>query len=274
MYKIHRKIIHAALLFIPFILVFALKVAPGSFTTQYIPIGHPQDLGFSLTCSDVGAKYAIVKVMSPEIQTPLCDGYMALPDTSWFKIGDSETLFVDSSDYARSKIWTDIPLREELYNQHFDVKVFISANSNGMFQSAIISNYFIETEPKANPSKPPLGELGVAPSILECDIKNTTGVFTVFNNDTLSHNYEIAVRIPVRRSQKFPNISPGFDAISNTGLLSVSPSNFKLVSHSKIQISLRLISAASFEKSTEAILFITADNGIKNFVRVKFEVGE
>ena len=274
MSKIYKKIIFFAVFFGVFWLIFALKVAPGSFTTQNIPLGHPQDLGFPLVCSDVGAEYAIVKVMSPEIKTPSCDGYRPLPDTSWFQIENSGTLFVDSSGYARAKMWTDIPLSDELYNQHFHIRVFITSNSNGMFQPAIISNFFIETEPKSNPAKPPAGKIGVAPSVLKFYMKNTRNLFTIFNNDSSSHNYAITVRKPVSESQSFPNLSPGFYSLKDTGSVLISPSKVKINPHSEIQISVRLISAASLNKPTEAILLVSADDSTKNFVRIKFEMDE
>jgi len=249
----------------------ALQVAPGSFTTQNVPPGETQDLGVSLVCSVEGVKYVLAEVIPPEVDTPRCSGYRALPDVDWFILEAGVTLYIDSTGNARSKMLTNLPDLPELYNQHFIVRVFVTAEGGGMFQTAIIPYYFIETPPLANPTVPPAGELAVAPSVIDFNIDNATGSFNVYNNDTISHNYRIEILSPETNSRQFPNISPGFSPIEKISRIAISPIKFKLEARKQREFNVRWLDAATNNSKTEAIVLISADNGKQNFVRLKME---
>ncbi|RKZ30880.1 hypothetical protein DRQ33_07515 [bacterium] len=252
--------------------IFAIQVAPGCFTIQKIPLGYPQDMGFSLVCSDVTGEYVIAQIVPPEIEVPGCESYRSLPDTSWFKIGEGETLYVDSTGYARSKMWVEIPQKPELYNQHFVVRIYVTSSANGIFQPAIMVNYFIETPALAEPPVPPAGKLGVAPSVLNIDPDNPVMNFTIYNNDSVAHKYDIAVRTPIKQSRRFANVSPAFSPIPDTSQISISPGQISIPPNDNRSVHIRWLSVSALSESSEAILLITADDGTQNFVRVKLEI--
>jgi len=255
-------------------IIYALKVAPGSFTMQNVPLGQRQDMGVSFVCTAENTDYVFAHILLAFVDMPECDGYRPIPDVSWFIMESGETLYVDSSGIARSKMFTNIPDRPELYNQHFSVRVFVIADDNGIFQPAIVPYYFIETPPLANPPVPPDGELGIAPSVIEMNLNNSTGSFIIFNNDSISHSYEIIVRTPVLNSRKLPDLSPGFSTVLDTSRFNISPAKVKLKPNSRKKISLRWLNIAEEKSLSEALIFITADNGIKNFIRVKLTIDE
>ncbi len=252
-------------------IIIALQVAPGSFTTQNVPLGEAQDRGVSLVCSADGVKYVLAEVIPPEVETPRCSGYRALPDVDWFVLEAGVTLYIDSTGNARSKMSTNIPDLPELYNQHFVVRVFVTAEGGGMFQTAIIPYYFIETPPLENPTMPPAGELAVAPSVIDFTINDVTGSFNVYNNDTIAHNYRIEILPPENNSRQFPNASPGFSPIEKVSKISISSTKFKLNPRRKRELNVRWLDAAANSSKTEAIVLITADDGKQNFVRLKME---
>lgn len=251
--------------------IWALRVSPGSFSTQYVPLGHPQDTGITLVCYAPNAKFVLASVIEPDVKDmPHCVGYRPIPDVSWF-ILDGDTLLCDSSGTARSKMAINIPDKPELYNQHFIVRVFVTAEGNGMFQPAIIPYYFIETPPLENPPVPPAGRHSLAPSVLNLSVKKPTGKFILYNNDSTSHSYILNVRAPERSSRRFPNLTHNFMPIKDTSAVIVSPETTKIAGNAQKTISVRWIRAAAINSPTEAIVLITADDGETNFVRLKMK---
>ncbi len=249
--------------------VLALRISPGSFTVQDIPMGRAQDLGVTLVCNAEDARFVLICIMSPDIpDMPHCVGYAPLPDTTWFHV-DDDTLETDSTGTARSRLIVDIPDRPELYNQHFVVRLFITAAGSGMFQPAIIPYYFIETPPDANPQKPPIGKVAVAPSAIDMTYANPTGTFRIFNNDTLTHFFRLTVRNPQGSSRRFPNLSPNFAQIGDTLSLMVNPESISVSSKQSKNISVRWMKSAALDVPSEAIILIMADDSTSNFVRVR-----
>ncbi len=263
------------LLLLALSLCWAIRVAPGSFSTQYVPLGHPQDLGISLVCTVDRGKFVRVSVIGPDAaDMPHCVGYRPLPEVEWFVVEGGDSLPTDSSGTARAKMWVDIPDRPELYNQHFVVRLFVTSPAGGMFQAAVIPYYFIETPPLAEPPVPPAGILAVAPSVVDIDPAEGVGSFVVFNNDTISHSYTLVVRRPLRHSRRFPNLSPGFVALDDTLDVQFSPEALRIDGGGRKEVSVRWREAASARSPTEAIILLTSDDGTTNFVRVKLRVGD
>ena len=255
-------------------ITFALRVAPGSFSTQYVPLGHPQDLGITLVCNGEGAKFIAVAVIGPESEDlPHCVGYDPLPETEWFVV-DDDTFAVDSVGDARSKLAVNIPDKPEHYNQHFIVRLFVTGGGSGMFQPAIIPYYFVETPPKANPLVPPLGILAIAPSVVDLNADIPTGDFVIYNNDTTKHTYSLIVRKPEKTSRRFPNLSYSSEAIHDTTTLTIFPKTIRIPAKQTSKISVRWLEAGAVQTPTEAIILITADDGKTSFVRVKMRLKE
>ena len=249
----------------------ALKVSPGSFTAQDVPLGKVKDLGINLVCSAEGAKFVSVSVMPPNTEMPQCTGYRPLPNIDWFII-DSETLSTDSTGTARSKMKIFIPDSAKFYNQHFIARLFVTASGSGMFQPAIIPYYFIETPPLKNPSVPPDGEIGIAPSTVDLNIKKHSGSFVLFNNDTSTHKYKLTIRTPRGGSRRFPNLSPGFSTIADSTAIVLKSKTVNLKSGKRKNISLDWENSDSIGTPREAILLIESDNGTNNFVRIRMEL--
>lgn len=261
-----------AVVCIPVILtiVWALRVSPASFTAQGVPLGKRHDLGVVLTCSAEGkTNLFVARVMNQAEGVPLSVGYRSIPDTRWFIVESGETLRADTSGVASSRLLVEIPDKPEYYNQHFVVRLFTTGISAGMFQPAMIPYYFLETPPLANPSVPPDGELGVAPSIVELTKSNKDGVFRIYNNDTVEHRYEFVVRTPEERSRRFPNVSPNFLRIDDTTKIEISPPSITLPPQKNTQVKVKWSGKKWSKEDYEAILLITSDNGTTNFVRVR-----
>lgn len=251
-------------------IVSALRVSPASFSAQGVPLGKRYDLGVVLSCSaEKRTNLFVARVMSQAEGTPLSVGYRSIPDIRWFIVESGETLKADTSGVASSRLLVEIPDSPEYYNQHFVVRLFTTGISAGMFQPAMIPYYFLETPPLANPSVPPDGELGVAPSIVELTKSGNNGVFRIYNNDTVGHKYEIVVRTPEERSRRFPNVSPNFLRVDDTTKIEISSLNITLPPREDTQVRVRWAREKWVKENYEAILLITADNGITNFVRVR-----
>ena len=251
----------------------ALKVSPGSFSVQNIPLGQEKDLNITLVCSAEGADYIFVSVLPPGASTPHCTGYEPLPNPSWF-IVDSETLATDSSGTARSKMKIFIPDSQKYYNQHFVVRLFISASGNNMFQPAIIPYYFIETPPLDDTNIIPAGKIAVVPSVLELKKQKNTASFTIFNNDSIAHNYNLSIRKPERSSRRFPNLSPNFSIIDDTTYIKISDDRVNIKGKSKEKIFVELRSSVKINTPKEAILLIESDDGTSNFLRIRIPLDD
>lgn len=254
-------------------MLWALRVSPASFTAQGIPLGKKHDLGVVLTCSaDKKTNVFIARVMTPTEGTPLSVGYRSIPNIEWFIVESGETLKADTNGIASSRLLVEIPDKPEYYNQHFIVRLFTTGVSGGMFQPAMIPYYFLETPPLANPSAPPDGELGVAPSIVELTKSNRSGVFRIYNNDSVEHKYEFVIRKPEDRSRRFPNVSSSFLRIEDTTKIEVLPRSITLSPQKDEQVKVLWTGKEWVSGSFEAILLITADDSTTSFVRVRILV--
>ena len=250
----------------------AVEIAPGCFTSQFVPVGHPQNMGFTFVVRDLQSEFAIVKILPPEQIVFEVEGYSPLPDVNWFHIGEGETLQLDADGSARAKIWTDFPNDERLYNKHFLVQVLVTGKTMGFMEPTIVANYFIETEPRVNPSVPPMGKIGVAPSIVEVSEENPVGEFEVYNNTQSEQTYTMTVRTPQRESRTSVNLSPGFAPIMDTTKFVFFPKNLTIPAHSHRKVSVRWLSAGALSKSTEAIIMLKDEAGNSDFIRLRLKV--
>ncbi len=250
---------------------FGVEVAPGCFTSQFVPVGHPQDLGFSFVVSGVEDSFVTVGILTPEQSLFEVEGYIPLPNTQWFHIGEGKTLYVDKSGVARANMWTDFPDDPRLRNSHFLVQVLVFGGSKGFLEPVIVTNYFIETEPDSNPKAPPFGPVGVAPSIITAPQDNPVAEFTLFNNTDSVRTYSFIVRTPQRESRKAVNLSPGFSPVPDTTKFVFYPREIEILAHARQTVRVRWLEAGAIDPKTEAVIMITDDRGNANFVRFQLE---
>ncbi len=246
-----------------------LKVSPGLFSTQNVPIGEVLDLGISLVVEVDGHGRAIIRKIGDEVEAPQCEGYRSLPNPSWFIVDAGETLQPGADNIIRSKLMTNFPANDELYNQHFVVRLFVTGESEGMFQPAIIPYYFIETPPMANPRVPPAGNLAVAPSVLEFDAKNTAYTIRIYNNTNTAQKISAEIRAPEQSSRRFPNPSPGFYPLNELSKISLSSRSIHLGAKASSEITVRWLDITLAKPQSEAILLLKSDSGNQTFVRIR-----
>ncbi|HDG68035.1 MAG TPA: hypothetical protein ENG11_02680 [candidate division Zixibacteria bacterium] len=254
-------------------LAYGIEVAPGCFTSQYVPVGHPQSLGFSFIVSDTADKFVIVQILPPQQALFGVEGYMPIPDVRWFRIGEGETLRADPDGVFRAQMWTDIPADERFYNKHFLVQALVTGEDLGVWTPVIVVNYFVETEPRKEVSVPPYGDMGVAPSVVEVPAENPVGEFSVFNNTDSAMVYKIVVRTPQRESRRAVNLSPGFAPVPDTSKFVLSPARIKIPPHQSRKVMVRWLSVGALHSDSEAIIMVSDQNGNTDFVRFRVKLG-
>ncbi len=196
-----------------------VSLLPGIVSFDFLPPGVKFDMkaqtGIPLYLPNEN-EYPIVYKMSLEGgKSPehLLPGYTNFPDFSWCRI-EPESIVVQPNDTGEVNLYIDLPNDPKLCNRHWEIGV-VAKSASGMTLSAGAVNFgifpsvrgsvLISTKPD-NTYNPTDVSAVVAPSAkfvpLSAALSGTDYVFTLFNNDTVAHEYTV-------ESYKFPEEGPG-----------------------------------------------------------------
>lgn len=239
-----------------------------------------------------------LNVNPPEQVKPL-KGFLPLPDTTWFRL-KPDSLVVEPYDTGRVNFYIAIPEGEEYRNQAYQVEIHIVRRAyekerTGTTVGIVLGlnlEYFIETSPKPNPSKPPDGVIGVAPS--QFFIRNpsfgkdTTLEFRVYNGDTVEHEYSLSVYVPPPMDTLHIRLdlpaSPAYEWIPAEkkadwislpkDKVKVKPGSSEVVKVVARFPDLGVPWESLMNRGWEGVVAVVPDAGYSRFVRVKYFIVE
>jgi hypothetical protein len=259
----------------------ALGVSPGAFCAQGVPVGEKIDTGTDLKVTNDTDKERTftVKVGGiPAMKAPDLRGYATMPDLSWF-ILDKTELTAPAKGSAAARMSVEIPNDDRYYNQHWGVSCLIEyTGQKGLFQEAIKTVYMFETKSKEDIKGRPLGNLGVAPSIVSIDIadkKASPGKFSIYNNTAETAEYKLTTRIAETKGDGLKlNASPGFTWLPKAVMVKVKKATVKVKAGETASVTVSENVPNSLLTDgckLEGAVFIESDKGDVNFVRVHIE---
>jgi hypothetical protein len=259
----------------------ALGVTPGAFCAQGVPVGQRTDTGVDVTIANDTDKERIFSIKVEKmaaVQDPSLRGYATMPDLSWFALGKTE-LTAPAKGSVSSRIAVNIPDDERYYNQHWGVSCLIEyGGQKGLFQEAVRTVYMFETKSKADVKARPLGDLGVAPSIVSIDLADpamATGSFKIYNNTAETRKYKLSAAVPSASGASLKlNPSPGFTWLPDAATVVLKMTSVSVKPGGTADVSLTQKVPASLLVDgcmLEAVVFIEPDKGQANFVRVHIE---
>lgn len=249
-----------------------IRVGPGSFTINGMPVGVDKNLGIELTIKHFGKveEEYVIEVQKPsEAAEKWLKGYSEIPDTSWFYLEKNE-ISVGPEETGRIKMFLKIPDDEKYYNQHWMVYLKIYNKRKEMFKAVISPNYMIETISKEDIKVAPYGALAVSPSIVDIEKPKQSVKFKIYNNTKYDAVYKMYPYIPAPLSVKQGiSIFPGFAWIEDLSLLNIAPKTIEIKAGrcKKVKLDFNLKNKL-FKK--EVILMIESDKGEVNFIRLHF----
>ena len=249
-----------------------IRISPGVFTARNVPVGEKTSFGVNLLCyndSDSEKRFVVEKSFPSKVKKNWLKGYSDIPDTSFFILDAPETLIAPPGEPARAAMYIDIPDDERFYNQHWAISLVVKEISEGMFQTAIATLYFIETESKGNISSVPFGELAVLPAVVAMEEKK--GEIVLFNNGTTRQKIALTLKEPTLETDGVHiEISDGFKPLP-VDCIKVSPKKLTLAPGKKRTIKLKLKEELPDTISSyECFLMIDGEDA-RNFVRVRVE---
>ncbi|MCD6098826.1 hypothetical protein J7K18_08070 [bacterium] len=266
---IKKAIFSIVLLFLA-VPLFCIRISPGVFTARNVPVGEKTNFGVNLLCyndSDSEKRFVVEKAFPSKVKKNWLKGYIDIPDTSFFVLDAPETLVAPPGEPARAAMYIDIPDDERFYNQHWAVSLIVKEITGSMFQTAIATLYFIETESKENMSSVPFGELAVLPSIVTID--GGRGEFVLFNNDTTRQRISFTLKEPALQSDRVHiEISSGFKPLP-VDCIKVSPKELTIAPGKKRTIKLKLKGELPDTTSSYECFLMIEGEDARNFVRVR-----
>jgi hypothetical protein len=175
----------------------AATISPASFCLEKFDIGMNMELGIDLMLSDIANTGPIhLKTRQPSMDSIL-KGYVPIPDASWFYFLHSK-IIPDKTGVARARMFLKIPNKNKYLNQHWAVHVTAKPPATGIFSMEMVGIYMIETRSSEKISERPYGIIGVVPSRINMDKvipqQKKTATFSIYNNDSMAHTYQISVQ--------------------------------------------------------------------------------
>lgn len=144
----------------------ALRVSPGSFTAMGLPVGKTKDMGVPFTVVNTGQesiKVVLDYVRISTVKQDWLEGYQELPDPTWLHVEAPDTIYLGPKGQASFKLIWNCPDAKDLYNQRW-VAAIIAKSVGGMFQTALVPQYFLETEINDTLETALRGDWGPVPS--------------------------------------------------------------------------------------------------------------
>jgi len=177
--------------------IHAATISPASFCLEKFDIGMNVDLGIDFVMSDVLNTGSIdLKTRQPSKDSML-KGYTPIPDASWFYFLNSK-IVPDKNGFAKARMFLKVPNKNKYLNQHWAVHVVAKPPATGVFGMEMVGIYMIETRSSEKITERPYGIIGVVPSRIHLEKvkfqQKKTAKFTIYNNDTTSHTYQISVQ--------------------------------------------------------------------------------
>ncbi len=281
-------------LYLAFVLVFLLvmsfcfnshagiMVSPGAFTMQNAGIGKDMDLGIDLIITNSSRVEQVFTARSivPSQATKWLKGYGEIPDASWFYFPEDK-IKIKANGTGKLRMHLKIPAEEKYLNQHWIVFVEVTtlAEEGTMFKMSVRPNYMIETKSEADIKVRPYGALGLVPSMVKAgDViagKNRKANFKVYNNDSVSHTYQIASYIPNASSAKQDiSVSPGYEWVKEISWVRPTETQIKLNPGEvkDVHLNIRIPEGSNYsDQGWESVVFVEPDKGLSGFVRVLIE---
>jgi hypothetical protein len=259
----------------------ALGVSPGAFCAQGVPVGEKTDTGVDMKIGNDTDKERIFSIKvgdMPAMKGLALRGYTTLPDLAWFVL-DKNELTAPGKGSVTSRITISVPDDEKYYNQHWGVSCLIEySEQKGLFQEAIKTVYMFETKSKADIKGRPLGDLGVAPSIVSIDTaskKTSSATFRIYNNTSEAREYKLISRIPEVTGDNLKlNASPSFTWLPDANLVTLKKTVVKIKAGEMAEVTVSQgVPQAMLTDGCklEGAVFVESDRGEVNFVRVQIE---
>ncbi|MBF0451730.1 MAG: hypothetical protein HQK75_13580 [Candidatus Magnetomorum sp.] len=177
--------------------IHAATISPASFCLEKFDIGMNMNLGIDFVMSDVKNTGNIdLKTRQPSMDNIL-KGYLPIPDASWFYFLNPK-IVPDKSGAAKARMFLKIPNENKYLNQHWAVHVTAKPPAMGVFAMEMVGVYMIETKASEKIIERPYGPIGIVPSriyvknIVPRKMKSTS--FSIYNNDSVSHTYQVSVQ--------------------------------------------------------------------------------
>ncbi len=186
----------------------SVEILPAIVSFDFIPPGYDFDMRkkagvpiYIPNNNDVSMEFS-VSLTASKPPDALLPGYENFPDLSWCRVEPAKVK-VEPGDTGEVNLIFRIPPDSGYYNQYWELGVVVQSSrvvsvSTPQVQFGILpsirGSYLISTTPK--PGINPKGRLtGIAPSAawLTKDeaIKGKELTFTIYNNDTVAHDYVI-----------------------------------------------------------------------------------
>ncbi len=181
----------------------AIKVSPAVFTARNVPLGKMVPLGLELKVyndSDDTMSYTL-EVVKPANGVTLLEGYSPIASKDFFVVeGGESSLAVPPKSVASRMMFSNIPEKDEFYNQMWAVSVVVTGGS-GMFKTAVATKYYIET-PSRETKSPPFGEVATMPSAVHFQKDENRATFKLLNNGNEPKSFVIEPFVPDAASDR------------------------------------------------------------------------
>lgn len=237
----------------------SIRMSPGAFTAQGVPIGTKHDLRVPLVIQlDENSEKSIEFISEPlspsEVRESWLDGYEEIPDPDYLIIDGEHPIVAHPDSPVVRRMFIEFPNDSSLLNRHFLVQLRVGPKkTEGVFQTVLIGSYLIETKSSVNRFTHTGGEhLTIAPSVLNLD-SSGKGIIRVYNNDKIGRRFEIIPKYVKNERALTVNISGGFQE-GDIDLVKTNPSNAKISPGGFIDVEIEY-KPNTIEKDTEIILW-------------------
>ncbi len=284
--KLYLALVLVFLLVMPFCLnsYAGIMVSPGAFTMQNANIGEDMDLGLDLIINNSSSTEQVFttrSIVPSQAAKEWLKGYGEIPDASWFYFPEDK-IKIKANGTGKLRMHLKIPDEEKYLNQRWMVFVEVTSaaeEEGAMFKLSVKPGYMIETKSKAAIKEKPYGILGLAPSIVKAETvvagKNRKVNFKLYNNDSVSHTYQITPYIPKASSARQDiSVSPGYEWVKEISWVRPIQTQIKLNPGEvkDVYLDIRLPEGSKYsDQGWESVVFVEPDKGLSEFVRVLIE---
>lgn len=197
------------LLFVSLVFATSIEILPGIASFDFLPIGYSFDMkktsGTMIAIpnhNDVPIQYQVLFSNNKEVGS-LLPGYANFPDISWCKVIPDTPIWVQPHDTGWVNLVINIPNKPEYLNQYWELGVVVTPLQGMSMQvggvqigitPTVMGSFLISTMPAADVN-PKGRKTGITPSAVNITtddaIKGRRFTFTIFNNDSVAHEYHI-----------------------------------------------------------------------------------
>ncbi|RKZ30726.1 hypothetical protein DRQ36_04475 [bacterium] len=252
----------------------AIKVSPGVFTVNNVPVGENTLLGIELKVhnnSDEVQQYEVSVIAPPETGNIL-EGYIPIPNTEFFYIEGENEFEVPPRTVESRKMYCSIPDTTIYYNQKWEVSVTVSAGK-GMLRTAVGTRYFIETVPKETETAP-YGDIGLSPSAITFGPEKLEGKVKIYNSTEKKLDLELTPYIPEVKESGGITIRPavlGSFSEALFGVIEIEPEKISVAPGGTAEIGITCKEMP--EENSEVLIKIESEETF-DFIRVFYSAGQ